>query len=746
MDKKVGLWIKVNAEITDEISCLGSHRILDIRRICFELFSFAFEDKNIYSFWFSGTQDSPNSNIKAEKILENVSVDELMKIENFPGSSLNRPLYLRYKKLKRRAPVCWEQVPSKKSGYIIPELHYIKRTEAFETLKNAHEMNFDRTDKKKGNSWLFPLADNIPGFGKTAFAMNYIDAMKEACPEQNRNSFQKSICDSHTLCVEFSMEKYDEENPEEFVTSALKKELKQTLQGFENSSLANCCDSITLLTELIEEMGPLFVVLDEIGIPFQNKSPEKGQRMFWDFIEHTLSRWCRVRHLYFVIIGRSKFLQIVPLINYNSENSSCFIERLPLYPLTAEDIKKILIMSKYSENDNRSIMEFFNIKSDQLEIISQHLFLASCGNPRSLSRILRKTKNCISILTFQEHLRHLELSSILSHVKLYQAEVYDFLMKEKQGIPIDLTKEVENCKNRSKMEYHQVASNAGFIWHGNLEEATLQISEPLRNFIEYDGISLNEFLENFNNAQILTDDALCLEWIFFKRMLDLFSESFTPSLVLPFFFGSNVFGNLKGLYLLQKVKFFPKITARAFCKSDSNSKTATIEAAGAIIDEAFKESYASLFPRSKSCSPDAIFLTKAKDGNFQKKVLIAVSVKNFSTTKLGEQTINEEIEKVQNIISRMTEDEDLVVVLIVCATNFCDNIMQEFQNCGFFEYQQQDNQKRKIDEVLILNLSNQKFRAEFFGYRTGTMYSDAIEKMILKTNRENIIQKLSSVT
>ena len=68
-----------------------------------------------------------------------------------------------------------------------------------------------------------------------------------------------------------------------------------------------------LLTQLIEEVGPIFVALDEIGEAFKcdGRGVLEEREMFLKFCENILQAWLTIPGLFILVIGMGAFLKYV---------------------------------------------------------------------------------------------------------------------------------------------------------------------------------------------------------------------------------------------------------------------------------------------------------------------------------------------------------------------------------------------------------------------------------------------------
>jgi hypothetical protein len=74
-------------------------------------------------------------------------------------------------------------------------------------------------------------------------------------------------------------------------------------------------DTESFLDRLVDEAGPVFIALDEIGGAFESENLNDAERRdkFMFLCSETLSKWLIISNVFFVLIGRESFLCYVGL-------------------------------------------------------------------------------------------------------------------------------------------------------------------------------------------------------------------------------------------------------------------------------------------------------------------------------------------------------------------------------------------------------------------------------------------------
>ncbi len=113
--------------------------------------------------------------------------------------------------------------------------------------------------------------------------------------------------------------------------------------------------------QLTDEVGPLFIVLDEIGAAFESKVLKdlESRQHFMDFCLDIIGKWLSMRNVFFVLLGRGSFLSYVGQRPnaVKVPRSSFQFSRLSIHLLRVEAIKTIMEMTFVNEVENVTIKE-----------------------------------------------------------------------------------------------------------------------------------------------------------------------------------------------------------------------------------------------------------------------------------------------------------------------------------------------------------------------------------------------------
>ena len=313
------------------------------------------------------------------------------------------------------------------------------------------------------------------------------------------------------------------------------------------------------LSELITEVGPVFVSLDEIGFAFhiQDRNDIQRRDLFLRFCGGVLRNWLVVPKLFFLVLGRGSFLNYVscrpgslPMLTV----SRFAFKRLSLKFLRPASIKQILHQTYIGEE---TLFDYYNLNDAQADIFAERLFWQTTGNPRSL---LKTFKECSS----KEELWKAESSQITNYhefynyILLYKKQVEDLMNKAQAGEPVDLTKVVISQERSVPLEI--IANHAYIAWDGELEAAQLTASPATTRFFATYFLPLDEFLQSMMKyLRAPLDFPEVFEIMLVKRFQQIFASPQCPRNVMPSFFDSPRFGMCEDLKLCDEIRSMPQI-------------------------------------------------------------------------------------------------------------------------------------------------------------------------------------------
>ncbi|EGZ15745.1 hypothetical protein PHYSODRAFT_333955 [Phytophthora sojae] len=213
-------------------------------------------------------------------------------------------------------------------------LFFVGRDSTTQELVRLHKSNYNRAKRGYGNMWMIPLLDNISGLGKSQFAQEYIRTCRrqwDGLPASDKDGdFLNILRQSHTITVKLSptdlfhedMSFGREKARATFVMSirAFFQENYGTIPRALDSIEANL-DHVDILMPLAIEVGPLFIVIDDIASAFDASTLDAlaKENRFMEFCKMVLRPLFCVKHLFFLIAG------CAPFLNYLASSGGYFM-------------------------------------------------------------------------------------------------------------------------------------------------------------------------------------------------------------------------------------------------------------------------------------------------------------------------------------------------------------------------------------------------------------------------------------
>jgi hypothetical protein len=226
-------------------------------------------------------------------------------------------------------------------------LYFVNREQAVKDLYQAHETVFFGSNyRTRPDMWKIALADNELGIGKTEFGKNYIRRCREEWPggDFTPMGLKESLCACRTIIVTvgqkvFVNAQWLSQKNHTLVWLEMAKVLNKLLaqaviDQLDLSDVAHLPSYLTspsdstsdLVRAIVKELGPIFIVLDEIGQGFEFNTEEQSRDLFIQFCKDVLSGWMQTRHVYFLLVGYAPFLRNVgERKDYEAHSSSPFI-------------------------------------------------------------------------------------------------------------------------------------------------------------------------------------------------------------------------------------------------------------------------------------------------------------------------------------------------------------------------------------------------------------------------------------
>uniref|UniRef100_A0A7S0MLL1 Uncharacterized protein n=2 Tax=Cryptomonas curvata TaxID=233186 RepID=A0A7S0MLL1_9CRYP len=494
-------------------------------------------------------------------------------------------------------------------------------------------------------------------------------------------------------------------------------------------------DSVDMLTEITQEIGPIFIVLDEMGIAFESQkdaSEVAPCQRFLDFCDVILSKWLLLDKVFFLVLGRATFFIYVRQSPENAVSvapSRSLFKRLPLRLLRVPAIQLILENTLLDQISQKTLAQHFGLDPLQIANAARALFVQTNGHPRSLLYALKLCKSYQDLIDFVADNVIENWDQFCKHATCHKSTILILLRNAVDGNPVDMTTNITLGGGKS-ISYDQIASNSLISWEGTLEDATVYALPSVKAFLASLLMPFEEFVKDLSQCpeSIPLNYPDAFELLLMKRFQQMFAQECNPMDVMQPFFDTAKFGGCSRVALSGDHVAFPKITRRGQKNPTLSSQTADPHAWQKLLNEIDSHPNICLKPASESSLPDIIFATNAWLDAKKIRLRICIAAKNYLSTELTESGINDEIEKTERMFTAPGESDPTALnVLFICSTNCCALIQKKFLGAKFYSFK-----CKQIDEVIVLDLTTPENRALFFGSNTHDWMSPTIEAVIKK--------------
>jgi hypothetical protein len=248
------------------------------------------------------------------------------------------------------------------------------------------------------------------------------------------------------------------------------------------------------LADLTAEAGPLFIALDDVGVPFEgsaNKQIMQSLEEFLDFCKE-ISTLFDLKNVFFLFLGDSAFLSLIGgysdwttdriRVKADVFSNQFDFQLLEFHLLGPEFISKILLQTCSDSEGGPSISKYFGLNNTEVEILAQDIFKETCGHPSTIANALKiwyKTGE-VSLPGIPLNIKNWE--TFYGEIIRHPTALFRLLtaVKTKQTVNMGkLCTESGACLEDMVPLVH-VASNVGMMWDGRLDKATLHFHPFLR--------------------------------------------------------------------------------------------------------------------------------------------------------------------------------------------------------------------------------------------------------------------------
>ena len=634
-------------------------------------------------------------------------------------------------------PVTWkekeESAPNIRNG----KMCFVNRENALQQLQDIHSETYKRALEKAGSEWTIPICDNIFGLGKTEFALQYIKRVSElpqsSAQDLFHSEFRNVLRQAHTVHIVIEQGALsDEKMFEDKLLTLLQNELRTQFIHPPACLYESYESTRDFLSVLISEVGPVFVALDEIGraFDFGDKTDMERRNLFPQFCLLVLQGWFSIPGLFFLVLGRASFMNLVGCRPGNiqiSTASPCTFRRLSLQFLRPKSIEEIL---RKTYAGDKTLFDYYKLTEDLVEEVALRLFSQTTGNPRFLIQAFTRCRTYEELKQSAGRFQITNYDEFYNYIIPIKDDVNYLIQAAASNNVVDLSSMIVSRERSISLEI--VAKNAFIAWEMDLEAAQLIVSETTTKFFAAYFLPLKDFLDLIlKNSGIPLDFPEAFAIMLMKRFQEMFVDKICPKDVLPSFVNTPCLGSLQDLILSTSVRPMPRMMIGGAGRRLQDT-TADWTAWPGLLKEMDAYPLLCLKPPPKSASPDAIFVGDVNIGSKNYRYTLGIAAKNFLNTEAIFSMIADECKKF-NAMFVGSDMKCRINILIFCATNYGPELKRSFGSEKFFLVQKRDMEVWKyVNEVIVIDLSSKNNRAEFFGLKTGNPLNQAIELVISK--------------
>jgi len=654
------------------------------------------------------------------------------------------------------------------------KLKFVNRKNAIATLLEIHDRNHEtRRNNHAGSVYRLGLIDNPVGTGKTEFSSHYISLLESSDKfSQCSDELKESLNMARTVIVRLRRgsfchrKHFDDDVRDQFIRALEVLITDGELQGSPSFLVKNLkrTGSFSQAVErmIAETRTPLFIVFDEVGSAFADDSLSLVEQRdnFLFFCSEILGDTFIFPHLYLLLIGKGEFLSLVANRTPCSPpmgGSLVMLHRIGLSMIRRDYIGMILDETKLNmlpENNNQYLTEYFELgrAKDNIKRIQaiEYIVSATNGHPRSMLEMLAA---CSSLEDLKSYIPPAEAG--LKNVQKWVLDLAEYgrgmqllLDKVRSGETIDLTRKVfENLDKSLTLE--QLADRAMLRYEGTTDKAHIHASKFIMRHLGALFLPLRSFLMQLDmNSEPKYKHEGNFELCFLRRFQEMFGRehaglSESPGCLFPQWFGGTLFGGLSDFRLDLSLSRIPKIT-------ENGAKTFVSLLQASAVPELWPLILArmrslplpcSFLPEDCSASSDVYLVAKREryDSIGTAIITVALAVKCIKKP-LAMNGSRDSVQREQYLFNRIFERwpgastqstiKGDINVLIVCSSGgFAGVQFDPWKNVlrldGNAEFS-------NIHETLLLDLSTQEKRADFFGISEDAGLIEKIEWMVSK--------------
>ncbi|TMW57766.1 hypothetical protein Poli38472_014369 [Pythium oligandrum] len=599
------------------------------------------------------------------------------------------------------------------------ELYFVDPDQAVEQLQSIHEEMY-RASKEFDSCRSLPVADHALGMGKTTFAHHYVRLCLKTWPiEATRTDFRQTICAAHTVMCRLESGVFVHEvSAQVTMNDLLAKAVRRHLSPETELSVLTpplSTSPQTFAEDLVAAIGPLFIVLDNVGDAFGdgNLDEKTSRDRFAQFCKDVLLSWTQVPGLVFVVLGHAPFLRFFKSMNSSLNAKPWYLERLPLFCLEPPQVQRILRHTLHKAALPETLVDRWGLTSLELEEdATSVLFDLSGGHPGTIMRFLRDYTTYESFKLYAIGDNWLDFYRDAWRWRgILQDWIVTFRLPRGNTRIIDLSRaEMLEDDKWVDISYGEVMRHCHLLWEGTLIEASVFAHPVVEDAIMNVVLPLNLYaLRVCEMAPRRTlSYAMAFQWMCVKRLQDLIDQLLVPRVASPLFFELEK-RECKSMIVKPRVEWaLPDALMMTRMPASEEKADSKFDVFGG--------------PNERSTKRQRKEMETLTVGLLTRKAIDNLDMVE-GCRKFHELFVSLDA-KTRREFGRMTN------VLIVCATAYSDDLPSFSSKDDGFVSMDVPPECGNVTEVLLLNLTMNEKRDQFFGWEKDEMLVDAVETIV----------------
>lgn len=277
------------------------------------------------------------------------------------------------------------------------ELYFAGQEREVEALSDIHSSQHDCIVHSHIEPQIIPMCATSPGSGKSTFAAHYISKCREMWPASARSGSLKMLCECRTLHVNFTKNALSCGDRDavviEFLIRCAESTFKTPLQTVANPPKR----ALDFVQELAHEVGPLFIVLDDIGVAFEDDSVGSVTKLdrFHSFCMSVLRPWLSLPSVFLLLVGWGSFFDLIrdELSPPASLSRPLRLSRLWLGHIEPGAIMEIIEKTSVTDGFgcSKTMQAALALNNYDVEELALHLFRGTRGH---LELVVKGFKTC----------------------------------------------------------------------------------------------------------------------------------------------------------------------------------------------------------------------------------------------------------------------------------------------------------------------------------------------------------------